>query len=206
MVAWKFMEIFSKLFSFFQFSTFLPSFWKKYFFLNFILKTLFSFLNLLNIFNQFFSSYKKLKKYRNRWTSTRKKNSKTENPTHFPTQQTAIILMDSIGFANEANYEEKAEEGRLIVSLPQVTVSPVQSDPNGAPNGPPNALEPLRTRRSFCDNPDLIVARRPSALVSAFRQENRGSSGNIFFEYENNLKIHFFVKQSLFMVSLYISD
>lgn len=89
--------------------------------------------------------------------------------------------MDSISLVSETNYEEKSEEGRLLVpnKIPQITVAPIQNESNGFLS----SSEPLRTRRSFCGNQDLTVARRPSAIVSAFRQNRRASnSGSIIFE------------------------
>lgn len=94
--------------------------------------------------------------------------------------------MDSVVNENENNYTEKTEEVRLLVpSLlqpPQFIVPSMRNDSSGSLK--PES-EPIRSRKSFCANPELTVSRRPSAAVTAIQQEHRASStGNIFFEYD----------------------
>lgn len=88
--------------------------------------------------------------------------------------------MDSVGSeANAQNHEEKKEEIQLLIpNVPLAAVSPMKSDLKGLLK----PSEPIRSRRSFCDNPHL-TASRPSALVSGIQQDRRAtSSGNIFVE------------------------
>lgn len=94
--------------------------------------------------------------------------------------------MDSVGIENEKNYAEKTEEVRLLVPTllqpPQFIVPSMRNDSSGSLK---QESEPIRSRKSFCANPELTISRRPSAAVTAIQQEHRASStGNIFFEYE----------------------
>lgn len=81
---------------------------------------------------------------------------------------------------NIQNNEKESEEIQLLIpNVPQVSVSPMKSDLKGLLK----PSEPIRSRRSFCDNPQL-KAIRPAAIVSAIQQDRRAnSSGNILFEY-----------------------
>lgn len=88
--------------------------------------------------------------------------------------------MDSVAVDNVKKYEEKTEEMQLLVpNVPQVTIVPPRNDSSGQLKG---TETPIRTRKSFCANLDITGSRRPSAVVSGVQQERR-SSGNIFFEY-----------------------
>lgn len=93
--------------------------------------------------------------------------------------------MDSVVVQSDRNYEKKAEEVQpLVPGLPQLAVTPVQNESNGLLKLP----EPIRSRKSFCLNPELPVSRRPSAIVSAVQQQQqqqdhrRPSSSNLFLE------------------------
>lgn len=88
--------------------------------------------------------------------------------------------MDPAAAANNKNYEEKTQEMQLLISnVPQIAVTPIQNNSNGLLK----PFEPIRARRSFCDNPDLTLSRRPSAVVTAIQQDRRTStSTNLFLE------------------------
>lgn len=89
--------------------------------------------------------------------------------------------MESIIFTNEKNYEEKTEKAQLLVpNVPKLTIMPTPNELNGLLKLP----EPIRSRKSICINADLMVSRRPSAVVSAVQQDRRpsSSSGKIFLE------------------------
>lgn len=86
--------------------------------------------------------------------------------------------MDSASIASYANHDEKDEHEHLIVSIPQIAVAPLQNELNGFLS----PTEPIRTRKSFNGNQDLTVARRPSAIVTAFQPHRRASSSSIIYE------------------------
>lgn len=92
--------------------------------------------------------------------------------------------MDTFDGITGKNYEEKTEEVRPLMptGLPVFAVTPVQNESNGLLK----PTEPIRSRRSFCDNPELTISRRPSAIVSAMQQDQRraSSSGNLLLEYK----------------------
>lgn len=82
---------------------------------------------------------------------------------------------------NDKNHGEKTDEVQLLVpSAPQAVVIPMQNDANGLLKP---VAQPIRSRKSFCTNPELTGSRRPSAIIAALQQDHRTpSSGNIFFE------------------------